>query len=102
MGQVAATGADVAIVTSDNPRTEDPERIIDEIMTGMAGSRAVRIPDRRAAIAHALEQAGPDDIVLLAGKGHENYQIIGAEQRPFDERLVVAELLARAARKAGA
>jgi len=102
MGAVAAARADVAIVTSDNPRTEDPDRIIAEIMTGMAAGRTVRIPDRRAAIAHALELAGPDDVVLLAGKGHEDYQIIGTEKRPFDERVVVAELLARAARKAEA
>jgi UDP-N-acetylmuramoyl-L-alanyl-D-glutamate--2,6-diaminopimelate ligase len=102
MGQVAAGGADVAIVTSDNPRTEDPELIIDEIMTGMAPGRAVRIPDRRAAIAHALGLAGPEDIVLLAGKGHEDYQIIGTEKRPFDERQVVAELVARMTRRVDA
>jgi UDP-N-acetylmuramoyl-L-alanyl-D-glutamate--2,6-diaminopimelate ligase len=94
MGQVASAGADVAIVTSDNPRTEDPESIIAEIMTGMDG-RQQRIVDRRAAIAHALDSAGAGDIVLLAGKGHENYQILGTEKHPFDERIVVAELLAR-------
>ena len=95
MGRAAAGGADVAIVTSDNPRTEDPETIIDQIMTGIAEGRAIRIADRRAAIAHALELASPGDIVLLAGKGHEDYQIMGTQKRPFDERQVVSELLRR-------
>ncbi|NJD11351.1 MAG: UDP-N-acetylmuramoyl-L-alanyl-D-glutamate--2,6-diaminopimelate ligase [Gemmatimonadetes bacterium] len=102
MGRVAAAGADVAIVTSDNPRTEDPEAIIGEIMTGIAPGGAIRITDRRAAIGHALTLAHREDIVLLAGKGHEDYQIIGTEKRPFDEREVVQGLLRAAAREAGA
>jgi UDP-N-acetylmuramoyl-L-alanyl-D-glutamate--2,6-diaminopimelate ligase len=97
MGQVAAQYADVAIVTSDNPRTEPPESIIAEIMTGIPAGQGIRITDRRVAIAHALQLADPIDIVLLAGKGHEDYQVIGSEKRPFDERVIVRELLAHSA-----
>jgi UDP-N-acetylmuramoyl-L-alanyl-D-glutamate--2,6-diaminopimelate ligase len=94
MGEVAERLADVAIVTSDNPRTEDPDAIIDEIAAGMRRGTHVRITDRRSAIAHALDMAAPDDIILLAGKGHETYQIIGTEKQSFDERAVVGELVA--------
>jgi UDP-N-acetylmuramoyl-L-alanyl-D-glutamate--2,6-diaminopimelate ligase len=93
MGRAAVRGADVIIVTSDNPRTEDPDAIIDEIEAGMGGASFQRIADRREAIAHALEVARPGDVVLLAGKGHETYQIVGTELRPFDEREVVREIL---------
>jgi UDP-N-acetylmuramoyl-L-alanyl-D-glutamate--2,6-diaminopimelate ligase len=93
MGAVAARAADVPIVTSDNPRTEEPDAIIDEIVAGMPG-QPVRITDRRRAIAHALSMAHPDDLILLAGKGHETYQIVGHETLPFDERIVVNQLLA--------
>ena len=92
MGAVAERLADVAIVTSDNPRTEDPDAIIDEIETGMNAGRHVRITDRREAIAHALQLADARDIVLLAGKGHETYQVIGTEKHSFDERAIVREL----------
>jgi UDP-N-acetylmuramoyl-L-alanyl-D-glutamate--2,6-diaminopimelate ligase len=94
MGRVAAAGADVTIVTSDNPRTEDPEKIIDDIERGMGSAPRQRIPDRREAIRHALLNAAPDDVILLAGKGHETYQIVGKQARPFDERQVVREVLA--------
>jgi UDP-N-acetylmuramoyl-L-alanyl-D-glutamate--2,6-diaminopimelate ligase len=93
MGRIAAVGADLAIVTSDNPRTEDPDTIVDEILVGMRGARYERITDRREAIARALELARPGDVVLLTGKGHETYQIVGTERRPFDERVVVREIL---------
>ena len=93
MGRIAARNADLSIVTSDNPRTEDPESIVEQILSGMRGSRCERITDRRAAIARALERAEPGDVVLLAGKGHERYQIVGTERRAFDERAVVRELL---------
>jgi UDP-N-acetylmuramoyl-L-alanyl-D-glutamate--2,6-diaminopimelate ligase len=94
MGGIAERLADYAIVTSDNPRTEDPERILDEIEAGMPpGKERARIEDRREAIAHALSIASPDDVVLLAGKGHETYQIRGTEKLPFDERAIVAELI---------
>jgi UDP-N-acetylmuramoyl-L-alanyl-D-glutamate--2,6-diaminopimelate ligase len=94
MGRVAARLADVAVVTSDNPRTEDPASIADEIEAGMGNAPRRRALDRRDAIRLALEEAAPDDLVLLAGKGHETYQIWGTEKRPFDERRVVGEILA--------
>jgi UDP-N-acetylmuramoyl-L-alanyl-D-glutamate--2,6-diaminopimelate ligase len=81
-------------LTSDNPRTEDPDRILDEMQAGLPpGTPHLRITDRRTAIAAALEEGKPGDTLLLAGKGHENYQVIGTETRPFDERVVVRELL---------
>jgi UDP-N-acetylmuramoyl-L-alanyl-D-glutamate--2,6-diaminopimelate ligase len=94
MGAVAVRLADRAIVTSDNPRTEDPERILDDIVAGMGGRPHDRIEDRREAIVRALDMADPaTDVVLLAGKGHETYQIRGTTLLPFDEREIVAELL---------
>lgn len=98
MGAIAESGADRVILTSDNPRTEDPERILDEIAAGMRGRGHERIEDRRAAIARALAVAGPDDLVLLAGKGHETYQVRGTTSYPFDEREVVRELTQPAGR----
>ncbi|MGH7443962.1 MAG: UDP-N-acetylmuramoyl-L-alanyl-D-glutamate--2,6-diaminopimelate ligase [Longimicrobiales bacterium] len=92
MGGAAQQGADVAIVTSDNPRTEDPDAIIDDITRGMR-TGFVRLTDRREAIAAALDMATAEDIILLAGKGHETYQIVGTEKRAFDEQVVVQELL---------
>jgi UDP-N-acetylmuramoyl-L-alanyl-D-glutamate--2,6-diaminopimelate ligase len=92
MGAIAERKADLAIVTSDNPRTEDPDAIIDEIEAGMSGSNHERIEDRRAAIAHALEIAAPRDVIVLAGKGHETYQVRGTTKLPFDEKSIVAEL----------
>ena len=84
MGEIAMRLADHAIVTSDNPRSEDPAQIIADITSGM-GNDAVVIEDRRAAIAHAVSAAGSNDIVLIAGKGHENYQIIGATREDFSD-----------------
>jgi UDP-N-acetylmuramoyl-L-alanyl-D-glutamate--2,6-diaminopimelate ligase len=95
MGRIAAAGADLAIVTSDNPRTEDPEKILDGIESGMGSAPRVRISDRREAIRRALLEAREGDVILLAGKGHETYQIVGREKRSFDERIVVAEILAQ-------
>lgn len=92
MGSAAEAGADRVIVTSDNPRTEDPELIIDEIERGMSTPHE-RLSDRRAAIARAIEIAQRGDTILLAGKGHETYQVIGTQKYPFDERQVVGELL---------
>ena len=91
MARAVAEVADVVVITSDNPRTEDPESIIDDIVPGMNRSPFVRLADRREAIAYALAQARSDDLVLLAGKGHERYQIIGTERQPFNERLIVEE-----------
>ena len=94
MGGVAARGADIAVVTSDNPRTEDPDAIIDEIEAGMGEVEHVRIPDRREAIRHAVGMCRAGDILLLAGKGHETYQVVGTERHPFDEKTIVAEVVA--------
>ena len=96
MGAVAADKADVVVVTSDNPRTEDPEKIIDDVVAGIARTDYLRMADRRDAIARALELAAPDDLVLLAGKGHETYQVIGTTNVPFDEKQIVHDVLDRA------
>ena len=95
MGRIAAEGADLAIVTSDNPRTEDPMRIVSAIEAGMGNAPKLLIPDRREAIERALQEATERDVVLLAGKGHETYQIWGTEHRPFDERVIVHDILAK-------
>ena len=92
MGEIATRLADIAIVTSDNPRTEDPERILDEVEAGMGAKPHQREVDRRKAIARALGQARAGDTVLLAGKGHETYQVVGTEKQSFDERVIVKEL----------
>jgi UDP-N-acetylmuramoyl-L-alanyl-D-glutamate--2,6-diaminopimelate ligase len=93
MGRIAAEQADLAIVTSDNPRTEDPERILDDIEAGMTPGAHERIEDRRSAIARAIAVAGEGDVVLLAGKGHETYQVRGTVKHPFDEREIVQEIV---------
>ncbi len=92
MGAIAERQADIVILTSDNPRTEDPERILDEIEAGMVRREHRRIEDRREAIAAALALARESDVIVLAGKGHETYQIRGTTSHPFDERAIVAEL----------
>jgi UDP-N-acetylmuramoyl-L-alanyl-D-glutamate--2,6-diaminopimelate ligase len=95
MGRVVNEFADIAIVTSDNPRSEDPERIIDEIVAGMQPPRAERVVevDRYRAIRRAIQVAREGDVVLIAGKGHENTQTIGARVHEFDDRKVAAEAL---------
>ena len=94
----AALAADHAVVTSDNPRTEDPDAIIADIVSGMgAGEGRFDVePDRRAAIARAIALARPGDSVLVAGKGHEDYQLVGDKVLSFDDRVVAAEELGRA------
>ena len=89
MGRIAAECADLAIATSDNPRTEDPGAIIDDIEQGMAGVPHLKFVDRLAAIHAALAAGRPGDTLLLAGKGHETYQVVGTEKVPFDEREIV-------------
>ena len=95
MGAIAAALSDFVVVTSDNPRTEEPEAIIDDILEGMqeGGAPYAVEPDRRAAIRYALRLARPGDTVVLAGKGHETYQEIGHEKHHLDEREVVASYL---------
>ncbi|MEJ2111474.1 MAG: UDP-N-acetylmuramoyl-L-alanyl-D-glutamate--2,6-diaminopimelate ligase, partial [Acidobacteriota bacterium] len=84
----------------DNPRSEDPLRIIDDIEAGMneSGGNYQIIPDRREAIEKAVSSAGKGDVVVIAGKGHEDYQIIGASRNPFDDRLVAMEMILKHAK----
>ncbi len=95
MGEIAGKLSDFSIVTSDNPRTEDPERIVDMVEEGIkrTDGEYVRIVDRREAIHYALDHAKKDDVIILAGKGQETYQIIGKEKFDFDERAVVFSYL---------
>ncbi|WP_432829387.1 UDP-N-acetylmuramoyl-L-alanyl-D-glutamate--2,6-diaminopimelate ligase [Dactylosporangium sp. CA-092794] len=99
MGRAAAEGADLVIVTDDNPRTEDPAAIRAEVLAGAAGGPAavVEVGGRRAAIAHAVEQAKPGDVIALLGKGHESGQEINGEVLPFDDRVELAAALREAA-----
>ncbi len=97
MARVAERQADHTVVTDDNPRTEDPRQIIDDIMAGFERAETVTvINDRKEAIRHALTQAAQGDVVLIAGKGHENYQIIGKEKVPFDEVAIIKESVSHA------
>ncbi len=94
MGKIASTLSDKVIVTSDNPRHENPETIIDDIVAGIPpGCDMTRIPDRTEAIHQALSVAGKNDIVLIAGKGHEDYQIIGDKKYPFSDQRIVQEFI---------
>jgi UDP-N-acetylmuramoyl-L-alanyl-D-glutamate--2,6-diaminopimelate ligase len=97
MGAIAEELADAVVLTNDNPRTEDPRAILEQIAAGMRdAARAVVIPDRADAIHHALSDAEAGDVVVVAGKGHEEYQITGEERRPFSDRRVVLEALGAA------
>jgi UDP-N-acetylmuramoyl-L-alanyl-D-glutamate--2,6-diaminopimelate ligase len=118
MGEAVGRHADLAILTSDNPRTEDPLRILADAEPGLARAGLPRLanlaaprrgylvqPDRAQAIASALATARAGDCVVIAGKGHEDYQIVGTEKRPFDDRETARRVLAgrgtRAARRDG-
>jgi UDP-N-acetylmuramoyl-L-alanyl-D-glutamate--2,6-diaminopimelate ligase len=109
MGAVAGRLSDLIVITSDNPRSEDPARIIEEIQRGITpdtrkdrGQRVLALVDRRAAIDKAIALAQPGDVVLVAGKGHEKYQVIGARVLPFDDVAVAREALARRRTTSGA
>ncbi|MCH5187446.1 MAG: UDP-N-acetylmuramoyl-L-alanyl-D-glutamate--2,6-diaminopimelate ligase [Oscillospiraceae bacterium] len=91
MGEISGHLSDFSVVTSDNPRTEDPAGIIADILSGIKTTRFIAVPDRREAVRTALGMAGENDIVLLAGKGHETYQIVGTEKLHMDEREFVQE-----------
>ena len=106
MGSVACEAADVVVVTSDNPRTEDPSEILRDVEVGLSALErvpsdaldatehsATSLVDRREAIALAVRIARSDDIVVIAGKGHEDYQILGREKLPFDDRAEAARAL---------
>jgi UDP-N-acetylmuramoyl-L-alanyl-D-glutamate--2,6-diaminopimelate ligase len=108
MGAVAGRLSDLIVITSDNPRSEDPNRIIEEIQRGItpdtrkdAAQRQLAIVDRKAAIDKAVELARPGDVVLVAGKGHEKYQVIGDRTLPFDDVAVAREALARRRTRSG-
>jgi UDP-N-acetylmuramoyl-L-alanyl-D-glutamate--2,6-diaminopimelate ligase len=103
MGEIAARLADHAWITSDNPRSEDPDAIVAEVAAGAARVRpadnhCARIADREAAIRTALGWARSGDTIVIAGKGHETYQIVGGEVLPFDDREVARRLLSERAR----
>ena len=94
MAAAVARSADVIVLTSDNPRTEDPEQILDDLVKGLEGKVHERLVDRDDAIRLAFSTAREGDTLVLAGKGHETYQVIGDKQRPFDERAIVQDCLA--------
>ena len=95
MGEIAGKLSQYCVITSDNPRTEDPEAIIDQVEQGMkkTGCAYERVADRREAIARAIAIAEPEDVVMIAGKGHEDYQIIGREKIHLDDREEVKKAL---------
>jgi UDP-N-acetylmuramoyl-L-alanyl-D-glutamate--2,6-diaminopimelate ligase len=95
MGQAAAEASDLVVLTSDNPRSEDPLDIMNDALVGIRRKDAPHVvePDRAAAIAYALKEARPGDIVILAGKGHETYQVLKDKTIPFDDRAVARDVL---------
>jgi UDP-N-acetylmuramoyl-L-alanyl-D-glutamate--2,6-diaminopimelate ligase len=96
MAKVVEKYADMAIVTSDNPRTENPDDIINQIVAGFENPSSPKIkiePDRKKAIALAIESAQKNDVVIIAGKGHESYQIIGKQKFPFSDQQIAFDLL---------
>ena len=95
MGEAVAEFADLAVLTSDNPRTEDPDSILDQIQPGLGSTAFIREVDRTAAIGRAIAEAEAGDVVVLAGKGHEAYQVIGTEKRAFDEKAIALAALQR-------
>jgi len=105
MARAAARWSDHLVITSDNPRTENPEAIVADIVAGVpddARPHCETILDRAHAIAHAVSVAERGDVVVIAGKGHEDYQIIGTVKRPFDDRLIAAQALSDRTRHASA
>ena len=101
MGEVSGKLADLTIITSDNPRNEEPQAIIDDIKTGISKTEGkyVEIIDRKEAIAYAIHHGQPGDIIVLAGKGHEDYQEIKGKKYPMDERVLIREILEEDAKK---
>ena len=95
MGEAAGRYSDLALVTNDNPRGEDPEQIFREILPGLKSAEYLVLPDRREAIEKALRSAQPGDMVIIAGKGHEEYQVLQDRVVPFSDRRVAGELVAK-------
>ena len=86
MGDIAGRLADFTVLTSDNPRSENPDFIIDDIEKGIRRGTYVRMTDRREAIARTIDEASDDDVIVIAGKGHESYQVVGDQIIHFDDR----------------
>ena len=103
MGEVSGRLSDFTIITSDNPRFEEPLDIIADIVTGMkkTDGKYVTIPDRREAIKYAIDHGERGDIIVLAGKGHEDYQEIKGKKYPMDERVIIADILKEEAGEKG-
>lgn len=95
MGEIATRLSDTAILTSDNPRTEDPHNIIENVLAGMKTENYIVEEDREKAIVKAIELANTNDIVLIAGKGHETYQILGRHKIHFDDREIARREIVR-------
>ncbi|MDD2889550.1 MAG: UDP-N-acetylmuramoyl-L-alanyl-D-glutamate--2,6-diaminopimelate ligase [bacterium] len=93
MGNVASENADYVILTTDNPRSEDPKKIVEDIISGINKCNYEVILDREAAIKHAVERSSPEDVIMVVGKGHENYQLLGELKMPWDEKAVIKEAL---------
>ena len=95
MGEISGKIADYTIITSDNPRTEDPEEIVKEVESGIKRTKGkyVCIVDRKKAIEHAIKMATKNDIVVLAGKGHETYQEVNGVKNPFDEKTIIKQII---------
>ena len=95
MGEISGKIADYTIITSDNPRTENPEKIVQQIENGISKTKGKyeTIVDRKKAIEKAIKMANKNDIIVLAGKGHEPYQEINGVKYPFDERIIVTEII---------
>jgi len=94
MGAIAESHADLVVLTDDNPRTESPRAILEQILAGMREPQGAQvIADRAEAIHFALAEADAGDVVVIAGKGHEDYQVVGTETRPFSDRAVVLDAL---------
>ncbi|RYD05493.1 hypothetical protein N752_09105 [Desulforamulus aquiferis] len=104
MGEIAAKYSDLPVVTSDNPRTEEPDKIIQDVVEGVKKGAAhyLVIADRRQAINRAIDLAKAGDVVVIAGKGHETYQIIGTTKYDFDDRQVAVEAISGSGKKEGA
>ena len=86
MGRIACQKSDLVIITNDNPRTEDPQAIINDILTGIDRDNNVVIPDRKEAIAYGMSQLKDNDILMILGKGHEDYQILGTQKIHFSDQ----------------
>jgi UDP-N-acetylmuramoyl-L-alanyl-D-glutamate--2,6-diaminopimelate ligase len=94
MGRIGAELSDLVIITSDNPRTEDPQKIIDDIVSGLPEGSSYEVePDRERAIEKAIQASDEGDLIVVAGKGHEDYQILGTRKIHFDDREIVRKLL---------